>query len=58
MWGVFRTDDPYTVHVAPLKAGTEDVLAAGHRLDMTCPDISRVELSEHDVSIVIHEEIN
>lgn len=58
MWAVLKTDDPFEVHVAPVKAGTNDELADGHRLDMACPDISRVELSEHGVSIVVHEEIN
>lgn len=58
MWGVFKTDDPLVVHVIPIKAGTEDELAPGHSLGMDCPDISRVEISEHGVSIVIHEEIN
>ena len=28
MWGVFRTDNPYVVHVAPIKSGTDDELAA------------------------------
>lgn len=55
MWGVFQTDDPYVVHIAPEIDGN---LAPGHRLDMTCPDISRVELSEYGVQIVVHEEIN
>ncbi len=58
MWAVFKTDDPYVVHVAPLKTGSDDELADGHRLDMSCPDISRMEKSKHGVSIVIHEEIN
>jgi hypothetical protein len=58
MWGVFKTDDPYIVHVAPIQDGTEDELASGHRLDMSCSDIIRVEESEYGVKIVIHEQIN
>lgn len=58
MWGVFKTEDPKVLHVTPIKDGTKDELAAGHRLDMTCSDISRVSLAENGVSIVVHEEIN
>lgn len=57
-WGLFRTDDPYVVHIAPLKNGSDDEVADGHQLNMACPDISRVEMSKHGVSIVVHEEIN
>jgi hypothetical protein len=58
MWGVFKTDDPYLVHIAPIKPGTHDELAEGHRLDMSCPDISYVDENRHGVKIVVHEEIN
>jgi hypothetical protein len=56
MWGVFKTDDQYIVHIVPCDENAIPKL--GHRIDMACPDISRVELSPKGVSIVIHEEIN
>lgn len=55
-WGIFKTDDPYLVHVAP--CDEQGDIAESHVLDMSCPCIGRVELSAHGVEIVVHEEVN
>ena len=54
VWAVFKTDDPRIVHVVPC----DEHGNTQHVLDMTCPDISRVEESDKGVWIVIHEATN
>ena len=56
MWGVFDTDDPYVVHVAP--CDKDGNLQKGYILSQGCPDVSHVEMNKYGVLMVIHEEIN
>jgi hypothetical protein len=55
MWGLFLTDDPQVIHVAPCDKYGD--LRSDHLLSRKCPCSTRIELSEHDVTVVIHEEI-
>jgi hypothetical protein len=56
MWGVFNTEDPYLVHVAPCnRVGN---IGEGHVLKLECPCTWHVEVSELGVRIIVHEEAN